>query len=127
MAFDQHIAADQVDDFNLFSAFVRVPLLLLGGVLGGRVSSSKTGGSHLADDDDCQQSTATAATTISSVHLLQSEVCIHHVDDDSSSRRIVSDFSMDESEGAGMRRAKKMSWSDESGKRLVEYDDEVSW
>ncbi len=134
MAFDQHIAADQIDEFNLFSAFVRVPLLILGGVLGSRRSSNNKGGSHFTDDDDgdCEQSTTTMTTTTTtttateSAPRLQSRICLDLADVDPSSRRIVSDFSMDECEGTGMRRGKKTSWSDESGRKLVQYDDEVS-
>jgi len=114
MAFDQHLEADRIDDFNLFSNFVRLPLLILGGVLGGSKSS------HPEDEDgdendimDCS-SDGNADVKHTTKHPPPSP-----------SSRIVSDNDMDESDSVGgLKRTKKMSWSDESGLRLVEYNDE---
>jgi hypothetical protein len=139
MAFDQHIEADRIDDFNFISNFVRLPLLILGGVLGGSKDSKlddddiidEVDGAigHLRLDDDgtidddsmdCSSSDRRAATvTSSNLNNTNSS--------SSSSSRIVSDTEMDDNDDStiGLKRSKKMSWSDESGRRLVEYNDEV--
>jgi hypothetical protein len=130
MAFVHDIEADRIDDFNLFSAFVRVPLLILGGVLGGGKDGSKSRG-H-GDDEDMGGSLCTAAT-----HTMKSAEHDANVMDCSSSSltsspqhancRIVSDTDIEETEmdTEGLKRSKKMSWSDSVGLRLVEYSDQV--
>jgi hypothetical protein len=145
MAFDRPIEADMVDDFSLFSAFVRAPLWIISGMLGGGSSS------HPEDDEP------------GAVHRLDSNghtgrsqqgsykgspVCV---------RKAVSDYdaadtggetthnndhprssqTTNESEGCcgasidigmppGLKRSKNLSWSDESGQSLVEFNDQVS-
>ena len=50
MAFEHKLEADRIDDFNFFSAFVRVPLLIIGGILGvdgSSLSSSSSSSSAL--------------------------------------------------------------------------------
>lgn len=152
MAFVHDIEADRIDDFNLFQAFVRVPLLILGGVLGG-----KSDGSSSKDDSDENEDMGMddSASTAAAAHPLSKEDNDDDADDDdamdcsssSSTRldstnsvpctsenippnansRIVSDTDIDETDmdAEGLTRSKKMSWSDSVGLRLVEYNDEV--
>ncbi|KAL3912480.1 MAG: hypothetical protein SGILL_006866 [Bacillariaceae sp.] len=143
MAFVHDIEADRIDDFNVFSAFVRVPLLILGGVLGGGEKSKSSSSSK--ENEDLDGSTSTLAT-----HPMKDD---GHCDDDedhdamdcsssSTTRldnedsngsspqhpnsRIVSNTDIDETDtdAEGLKRSKKMSWSDSQGLRLVEYNDE---
>ena len=110
MAFEHPIESDivGVDDFNLFSAFVRAPLWILGGVLGGKKSSPDN------KDDE-----------ISPAH--------HRIEEqDENSRREALHPQPQPPQVVhnplhnSLRRTKNLSWSDESGHSLVEYNDEVS-
>jgi hypothetical protein len=134
MAFVHDIEADRIDDFNLFQAFVRVPLLILGGVLGGSNKVSRSSCSDIEseedaitthwmtnDDDkmDCSSSTSLESGDVntSPQHLKTTYA--------SPSSRIVSYNDIDETDTERLKRAKKMSWSDSLGLSLVEYYDEV--
>ena len=158
MAFDRPIEADRIDDFNLFSAFVRAPLWILGGVLG----------SNNEDEDEIMSggsiSPNSSPNTSNSLHIGGS--------DSGSPARVVSDDALPPSSitnqnnpfnnihnnptndgdmeqlherfgecsvewhssatddgslpSKGLKRSKNLSWSDESGQRLVEFNDEVS-
>ena len=155
MAFDRPIEADKirVEDFGLFSAFVHAPLWLLGGVLGDkkRVSSfdeedtTKGSGSvKLADDKDVilasssNQSSSDVSgksrtTAKRPLHddgaMLAKQLQATSIDStssssfDSNSSRACGEAHQSQT---GLKRTKKMSWSDESGQSLVEYANEVS-
>ncbi|KAG7346791.1 hypothetical protein IV203_005860 [Nitzschia inconspicua] len=145
MAFDMNIEADQIgdSDFNLLTSFVKIPLMILGGVLGVR------NGSNVDDEDDLDgmidaalarpsrmdstydddaMDCSSLVTSLDNIDATTTNVA--PIDDSSStspSNRIVSDNDIDEAESAdgdGLKRSKKMSWSDSVGLRLVEYDDE---
>jgi len=129
MAFDQNLEADRMDGFSLFSAFVRVPLLVLGGILGvdgssvskevdsdlytnrhGRNTEGDTT-DHELDNTKRQKQQREPSNTTSMAHSIQrksSEYIVDHYHDNS-----------------GMKRTKRMSWSDESGLPLVYENDEV--
>jgi hypothetical protein len=190
MAFEQPLEADQIDlessDFNIFSAFVRVPLLILGGVLGGGGGSSSSNNADGDDDKENSDDASFSSSITPSVHRLISNIDEDDDDDDddddgdprtsgvlkdltsmnihddderffdcngsSSSScsmstattvRVFSDETMEQQQqqqlngnfkhddNDGNRNnlvvvTKKMSWSDESGLRLVQYNDEVS-
>ena len=136
MAFDQQLEADRIDGFNLFSAFVRVPLLVLGGILGGDGSSS-------CDDAD-GESLSKHAANIDDSSDNHSDSQFHGMSADSlnrsnQSRRILSTSSTASSSSNSssestteschnkyeIKRKKRMSWSDESGLPLVYENDEV--
>lgn len=130
MAFDRPLEADRIDDFNLFSAFVRAPLWILGGVLGGGNRQS-----HLPDEDGELDGALPRIVNQPPPHqenippldsILREDSCgqvtlatVPSEDD------FASACAFDPST-ADMKR-KNLSWSDESGKNLVEYNDEVSW
>jgi hypothetical protein len=144
MAFEMNIEADQISDsdFNLLHSFVKIPLMILGGVLG------RGSGSNLEDDDDDDEGMVDAAMArptrrnddpmdctalTTSLDQINAASIAAGVEQSSSSpsNRIVSDSDIDESdsqnEADGLKRSKKMSWSDSMGHRLVEYDDEVRY
>jgi hypothetical protein len=142
MAFEMNIEADQISDsdFNLLHSFVKIPLMILGGVLG------RGSGSNLEDDDDDEGMVDAAmarptrrnddpmdfsALTTSLDHINAASTAAGVEQSSSPSNRIVSDSDIDESdsqnEADGLKRSKKMSWSDSMGHRLVEYDDEVRY
>ena len=140
MAFVHDIEADRIDsDFNLLSSFVKIPLVILGSVLGGSSGSNldkddedddmvdaampkrpKTRNGN-NDDGDNDAMDCTALTT--SLDGIIAEAADQGPS--SPSNRIVSDSDIDETDTEGLKRSKKMSWSDSVGLRLVEYDDEV--
>ena len=123
MAFDRPIDADRIDDFNLFSAFVRAPLWILGGVLGGNRASPST-----ADGDDELDG---ALPRIVPKHHENIPPLTDPMSKQDSGKVTLATVPSDEdcssscSCMADMKR-KNLSWSDESGKNLVEYNDEVS-
>eukprot|EP00934_Nitzschia_sp_Nitz4_P005171 Nitzschia sp. Nitz4//scaffold114_size70088//39193//40230//NITZ4_005980-RA/size70088-exonerate_est2genome-gene-0.51-mRNA-1//-1//CDS//3329533432//5161//frame0 len=123
MAFDQRIEADQIDDYNLLSALVSAPLWILGTVLGRKNSG---------DDDDAALPTKT---------LLTGDDGSKGSECGSPSRRGLSRYNYRRENSStlecdrqdrtlsklgppGLRQSKNLSWSDESGKSLVEYNDE---
>lgn len=135
MAFDRPIEADKIDDFNFFSAFVRAPLWILGGVLGGNASMNVDDEPitlrRLDDNDNENSPPGSASNSPSRIRVVS--------DCDLSSQQAVSGDghrAIDGSDGMegnslaagllGLKRSKNLSWSDESGKSLVEYNTEVS-
>lgn len=143
MAFDQTLEADRIDGFNIFSAFVRVPLLVLGGILGGDDSASTKNidgdalSNHgiLREDsaesgifssennvDDQVLGKATDSTRLMMNRRTSSIIPIpnNSVAPDPSGSEI------DHNIVSEIKRTKKMSWSDESGLPLVYENDEVS-
>ena len=146
MAFVHDLEADKIDDSNLFSAFVKVPLLILGGVLGGGKSESSSSKENSSMDEDMDGSSSTGATHPIRESNSQCDGSDDAMDCSSSSStrldkqdssnvsspqhpncRIVSDTDIDETDTDmdGLKRGKKMSWSDSVGLSLVEYNDEV--
>lgn len=131
MAFDRPIEADRIDDFNLFSAFVRAPLWLLGGVLG--VHKSNTCSSEDEQLDGAlpplrneNQPPTNPPSSLQKHHDDSGRVTLATVaseDGSSSCSCVAADQPVTDSLLGGRR--KNLSWSDESGKSLVEYNDEV--
>lgn len=141
MAFEQQLEADRIDDFNLFSAFVRVPLLILEGVLGQQKEEPKK---KERLDDACERSTTEATK------LPQNETVRVVSDEDLSLSTLSTSPNSNRKplvrlEGGGKsnalsrkssltsftdlvtpKKTRQTSWSDESGLSLVEYLDEVS-
>lgn len=143
MAFDQNLEADRIDGYNLFSAFVRVPLLVLGGILGSDDSSKSTSndidvdliskqgrcvedspetGDHSTGEDNSDDHRA--SETDSTNRLTQQR------QPSNTSLLAYSGIDLPESETgsfSGIKRTKNLSWSDESGLPLVYENNEVSW
>mmetsp|Transcript_13004 Transcript_13004/g.29961 ORF Transcript_13004/g.29961 Transcript_13004/m.29961 type:complete len:319 (+) Transcript_13004:261-1217(+) len=140
MAFDQQLEADRIDGFNLFSAFVRVPLLVLGGILGGDGSSScddadgESLSKHAANIDDSAHGNSSDNHSDSQFHGMSAD----SLNRSNQSRRILSTSSTASSSSNSssestteschnkyeIKRKKRMSWSDESGLPLVYENDE---
>jgi hypothetical protein len=141
MAFEQQLEADRIDDFNLFSAFVRVPLLILEGVLGQQETKDET---KERLDENCERSTLPKS---SSERKPQNE----NGGSPNSPSRIVSDEDLMSPQGFRKplgrvtsnlgrksshtsftdllgtnvpKKTRKTSFSDESGLSLCEYHDE---
>lgn len=127
MAFDQHIEADQIDDFNLFSALVSAPLWILGGVLGGKSHLKERTPIHKLDDNiDENSPPGSDCGSPSRVGLVMEWNTSTKECDRLRMRSGRFDGSLVDAGGPpGLRQAKNLSWSDESGKSLVEYNDEV--
>lgn len=143
MAFEQQLEADRIDDFNLFSAFVRVPLLILEGVLGQQEKDE----TNERLEDNCERSTLppsseskpqnenAPARTISNEDLSKSPTTQRtplsrlETKSNQSLTRRSSHTSLNNLIGSpnGRKSRRKASWSDESGHNLVEYLDEVSY
>mmetsp|Transcript_27577 Transcript_27577/g.67076 ORF Transcript_27577/g.67076 Transcript_27577/m.67076 type:complete len:202 (+) Transcript_27577:80-685(+) len=154
MAFEQQLEADRIDDFNLFSAFVRVPLLILEGVLGQQQQQQQEGEE---EQSKCERSTLPkhSSETRPQDHTVSSPLRVVSNDNMSSSSAVRGGNAnakkqlgwMDKSNSysslsrtrsghtsladiVGSPRLKKnrqTSWSDESGLSLVEYLGEVSF
>jgi len=141
MAFDQNLEADRIDGLNLFSAFLRVPLLVLGGIL-GRDESSKSNDidcDSLRNDDICVGDVAESTSENMnnndgqfrvrgtdcknrSIQLRQPAITTsmnHSIFKDSSESAADHSYHI-----SGIKRTKKMSWSDESGLPLAYENDE---
>lgn len=132
MAFDRPIEADRIDDFNLFSAFVRAPLWILGGVLGGNRSMNEDDHGEIRRLDDFENENIPPDSTMNSPYgsrivsdydLASMDSC-HVITKIGSCNELSSSDNITEHT---LKRTKNLSWSDESGKSLVEYDDEVSY
>uniref|UniRef100_A0A7S4AW26 Uncharacterized protein n=1 Tax=Pseudo-nitzschia australis TaxID=44445 RepID=A0A7S4AW26_9STRA len=143
MAFEQNLEADRIEGFNIFSAFVRVPLLVLGGILGGDGSSSFNN----VDSDDSLMSHSlsrsmdvdlnnSATNNNSDVQFhgaatdctrpLNQQQTLNMTSINHSIQREKPDCRADHTHNnQGMKRTKTMSWSDESGLPLVYENDEV--
>lgn len=126
MAFDRPIDADRIDDFNLFSAFVRAPLWILGGVLGGNRASPST----TTDGDDELDG---ALPRIVRTHHENIPPTSEPMQKQDSGKVTLGTVPSDEDcssscsySGTADMKRKNLSWSDESGKNLVEYNDQVS-
>jgi hypothetical protein len=144
MAFHQNLEADRIDGFNLFSAFVRVPLLVLNGILGndGRSSSDDIDCDTLRNNRRCTEDGAENSMssgndsdaqlrvkgTDCSNQLMQrrqpsnTSTMAHSGTTNSSESLTDTCNSYNNSE---IKRTKRMSWSDESGLPLVWENDEV--
>jgi len=147
MAFDQHLEADRIDDFNLFSAFVRVPLLILEGVLGQqqqkqqkkdepsgeRLDNVLSNCSKERNENTSQDHSANSPPRVVSNDDLASPLSKRkplsrlegQTNNNSLSRRRTNNTSLVAlADYPGLKRT---SWSDESGRSLVQYLDEVSF
>jgi len=124
MAFDRPIEADRIDDFNLFSAFVRAPLWILGGVLGGG------GGKSSSDETDCDDELDGALPrTVSEPPQHEENIPPPSALLGSGQAPLATVVSDEDCSSAcsctAEMKRKNLSWSDESGKNLVEYNDQV--
>jgi hypothetical protein len=140
MAFDHPIEADRTGDFNFFSAFVRFPLLILEGVLGKKGSDDEK--DILDSKEYCEQSTASgypdsnsnspsrivSNDDLSSQQNANNDVLQNRINNHALGRSRSSRPSSltDLANPPGLKRTRRMSWSDESGLSLVEYSDKVS-
>lgn len=132
MAFDRPLEADRIDDFNLFSAFVRAPLWILGGVLGGNRSINDDEQTKIRrlDDDEIENSPPGSVENSPNRKRIVSDYDLASMDP-GDSHVIAANVCCDETSmfdrhaSLGLKRTKNLSWSDESGKNLVEYNDEV--
>jgi hypothetical protein len=142
MAFDQQLEADRIDGFNLFSAFVRVPLLVLGGILGSdELSRSNDIDSDAAlvkhgrsDEDDKENAASDEDNSDGRCHDKGSDCTNRLVQRrQQSNTRLDHSGTGDSSDSvrdpchhtSGIKRTKRMSWSDERGLPLVDENDEV--
>jgi len=116
MAFDQKLEADQIDDFNLFSAFVRVPLLIIGGILGVDQSTSTSEEIDACTLANHQQDRNSKGDDISDVGIDYTTTRLYQ-------RRQLSNIN---NNSFCMKKTKKMSWSDENGLPLVLFDESAS-
>lgn len=131
MAFHQNLEADRIDGFNLFSAFVRVPLLVLNGILGNDGTSSSdnidrdtlrnSGAEKSISSGNDSNGNLRAKGTDSSNELMQrrqpsNTSTMAHSGTSDSSESLTDTCNNNNS---GIKRTKKMSWSDESGLPLV--------
>jgi hypothetical protein len=145
MAFDHKLEADRIDDFNFFSAFVRVPLLIIGGILGvdGSSLSSSSSSASASDEtnnvnnenmnDDNSNTTDNDCTTTTRINQRRQPSNISSMSRPSqrnSSEYIPDCYNNDDinisnnNNNHCMKTTKKtMSWSDESGLPLVVYDE----
>jgi hypothetical protein len=153
MAFDHKLEADRIDDFNFFSAFVRVPLLIIGGILGVDGSSSSASSSNSTstststsdetnninrenENDDNSDTTGTDYTTSTTTTRMNKRRQPSNISSmGRPSQRNSSEYIPDcydnnddnnnnNNNNHCMKRTKKtMSWSDESGLPLVVYDE----
>ncbi|VEU39965.1 unnamed protein product [Pseudo-nitzschia multistriata] len=143
MAFEQSLDADRVDGFNIFSAFVRVPLLVLGGILGadGSASANAMGSDSLMgpchgksiDDDENDSTTPTnnldehsRGEAMDCTKLLnQQEMTNAASADIGPLERDTTDVRQENSlNNTEIKQTKNLSWSDESGLPLVYENDE---
>ena len=151
MAFDRPIDADKirVEEFGLFSAFVHAPLWILGGVLGEK----NTAGSSSFDNEDTtepkngsakpfykESNSGNVAEYSSSSSSSSPSRLKNPLHDDGGATMLAKklrhtnldsapsnhDETQQHNSPTGLKRTKKMSWSDESGQSLVEYANEVS-
>lgn len=145
MAFEQNLEADRVDGFNIFSAFVRVPLLVLGGILGGDGSStpmpidsdaptslSSNRNNNISSNDktdaannngDDSSSTSDHSDITNRLDSRQpSDTALHHFINRKPGESAADHIA---TKPGILKRTRKMSWSDESGLPLVYEHDEV--
>jgi len=141
MAFDHNLEADRIDGFNLFSVFVRVPLLVLGGILGGNGSSGSDEvdsdslrdhhGRNIENDTDNNNNNNNSDRQFHNnsdctKRLKQRRQPSNTTSIAHSIQRKSSEYITDRCHNSsGMKRTKKMSWSDESGLPLVYENEEV--
>ena len=133
MAFDRPIEADRIEDFNLFSAFVRAPLWILVGVLGAGSRSSEDDVDTINPrlDDGCEDENEPVVGFRRALNTSKNDGCEHDtITADHASRassKVISKPMSPIYEGPpGMTTSKNLSWSDQSGQSLVQYNDEVS-
>ena len=127
MAFNQNLEADRIDGFNLISAFVRVPLLVLNGILGNDDASKHNDFDSViahadridedAGEDICDESCLDSRDRVGDTS------CTNRL---TQRRQPLNTGTVARSSPIGMKRTKKMSWSDESGLPLVYENDENS-
>jgi hypothetical protein len=148
MAFDRPLEADRVDNNNLLSSFMRGPIMW---ALGGLLSDDKENAVNkqkLEDDPDgINTDNSTDRDTGRQSSVMDQKLCLEdlqlNIPSGGALRRRSSEghmlytrnrsdasLSFDEKETSNpiffQKKTRKMSWSDESGRNLVHYYDEVS-
>lgn len=140
MAFNRPIEADQVDDFGLFSTFIRAPLVgVIMWALGGdeakrqeeeqRDRQAKHGGEEEPPIPPTQLQQMISHNRMKKKGKKMPPRLIGSDLSDFGHLAIQSESDIEDTEddaGGGLKRNKKMSWSDESGQSLCEVADEVS-
>lgn len=146
MAFEVPLEADRVNDLNLFSTFVRAPVIgTILWILGGdkaKLAEEEGKEQIFDDDDDCDHCTNhnlnhSSASTMKRVlskqphsllkksapSLIGSEVSDSEVCESLDAMCLYNERSAKYIPGLTK---KELSWSDEIGKDLVDYGEEVS-
>ena len=137
MAFDSPLEADRIDDLGFVSAFIRAPVVgTLMWVLGGSKAMEEDEKDQMIMDseDDCT-STSRNNNNRHSLNMEETNGKLKKT----APRLIGSDISEFAAEAealslegcslqeySGLRKSRKMSWSDESGQDLCHYIEEVS-
>lgn len=158
MAFDFPIEADRVDNLNLFSVFLRAPVIgtvmwFISGGAARREEEEDDNRNTIRDDSGNSEPTETLQprpspppSPLRGLHTMDEDIEGHHlpfkrmpprlihsdvseIADNPFVAEAVSQYqaSVCNNTAPLSKKEKKMSWSDESGRRLVEYvGDEVS-
>lgn len=131
MAFNQKLDADRIDGLNFFSAIVRVPLLVIGDILGsdGSPRPDDIDNGSLDKYDRCTENGAKKVISFEDAFDDQ----FNFMGTDCTNRLIQRHQPLNTSEivtnhryhNSRKKRTKKMSWSDESGLPLAFENDEV--
>jgi len=144
MAFDHPIEADRIDDLGLFSAFIRAPVVgTLMWVLGGSKAmeeEEKEKELMLIDGEDDGTSTSRSTRHVLNMEevngklkktaprLIGSDISeFGECAAEAEALALQRSSSLRRSSSKGLRKSRKMSWSDESGQNLCEYIEEVSF
>jgi len=141
MAFDHPIEADRIDDLGLFSAFIRAPVVgTLMWVLGGSKAmeeEEKEKELMLIDGEDDGTSTSRSTRHVLNMEevngklkktaprLIGSDISeFGECAAEAEALALQRSSSLRRSSSKGLRKSRKMSWSDESGQNLCEYIEE---
>lgn len=142
MAFDRPLEADKVDDLGLFSSFIRAPVVgVVMWALGGdeaRKIEQQEQERELKEKLSGEQPSAIDERPVPAIQLKQ---MLEHnrnkrngvkllpklINSDLSDFNdlAINDDQEEHEEETGMLKAKKMSWSDENGKELCDFINEV--
>lgn len=142
MAFDQNLDADKIDDFGLFS-ILRIPLLIIGGILG--IDRSNSILDEPGPDTDTDVIISNSSLTAADRYVEDDRNRISNNDSDNDQQRherwhqpktpsigpsCIKSNNNNNNNNSDIqcikRTKKKMSWSDESGLPLAAYDENSS-
>jgi|AntRauTorckE5430_2_1112549.scaffolds.fasta_scaffold10328_3 hypothetical protein len=146
MAFDRPLEADRVDNLNIFSSFVRGPIMW---AIGGLLSDDKENATNketIEEDlivsgipsSDCTSTTeenhpscgiskkaVLEESSNTGTGLLRRNSATFRTQTRTRSKSLSHDEHTNSAD-LQLKKSRKMSWSDESGQNLVHYFDEVS-